>query len=92
MNECLIVKEELILKAQNWTNEKKINKISYDRQITFGKLIDNQNLLKAKIIEAITFGGIKARKALTKEIKPLVILIYQKWSINSCKCEHKQDI
>ena len=30
MNECLIVKEELILKAQNWTNETKINKILYD--------------------------------------------------------------
>ena len=28
MNECLIVKEELILKAQNCTNETKINKIS----------------------------------------------------------------
>ena len=34
MNKCLIVKEELILKTQNWTNETKINKISYDHQIT----------------------------------------------------------
>ena len=48
MNECLIVKEELILKAQNCTNETKINKISYNHQITDGKLIDNRNLLKAK--------------------------------------------
>ena len=78
MNECLIVKEELILKAQNWTNETKINKISYNHQITDGKLIDNRNLLKAKIIETITFGGIKARKLVTDEIKPLVILIYRK--------------
>ena len=80
MNEYLIVKEELILKAQNWTNETKINKIpvSYNHQITDGKLIDNRNLLKAKIIETITFGGIKARKSVTDEIKPLVILIYLK--------------
>ena len=78
MNECLIVKEELILKAQNCTNETKINKISYNHQITDGKLIDNRNLLKAKIIETITFGGIKARKSVTDEIKPLVILIYRK--------------
>ena len=77
MNECLIVKEELILKAQNWTNETKINKISYNHQITDGKLIDNR-MLKAKIIETITFGGIKARKSVTDEIKPLVILIYRK--------------
>ena len=41
MKECLIVKEELILKAQNSTNETKINKISYDHQITDGKFIDN---------------------------------------------------
>ena len=33
MNECLIVKEELILKAQNWTNETKINKISFTTYI-----------------------------------------------------------
>ena len=78
MNKCLIVKEELILKAQNWTNETKINKISYDHQIMDGKLIDNRNLLKAKIIETTKFGGIKARKSVTEEIKPLVILIYQK--------------
>ena len=57
MNECLIVKKQLILKAQNWTNETKINKISYDHQITDGKLIDNRNLLKAKIKKTITFGG-----------------------------------
>ena len=38
MNECLIVKEELILKAQNWINEIKINKISYDHQITDGNI------------------------------------------------------
>ena len=78
MNECLIVKEELILKAQNWTNETKVNKISYDHQITDGKLIDNRNLLNAKIIETLAFGGIKARKSITEEIKPLVILIYRK--------------
>ena len=78
MNECLIDKEELILKARNWKNETKSNKISYDHQITDGKLIDNRNLLKAKIIETITFGGIKARKSVTEETKPLVILIYQK--------------
>ena len=53
-------------------------KILYDHQITDGKLLDNQNLLKAKIIEAITFGGIKARKSVTEEIKPLVLLIYRK--------------
>ena len=62
INECLIVKEELILKAQNWTNETEFNKISCDRQITVGKLIDNRNLLKAKIIETITSRRIKARK------------------------------
>ena len=78
MYEYLIVKEELILKAQNLTNKIKINNISYDHQIMDGKLIDNQNLLKAKIIETITFGGIKARKLKTEEINPLVILIYQK--------------
>ena len=47
-------------------------------KITDGKLIDNRNLLKAKIIETITFGGMKARKSVTDEIKPLVILIYRK--------------
>ena len=67
-----------MLKAQNWTNETKIIKISYDHKITVGKLIDNQNLLKAKIIEIITSGGIKARKSVTEEIKPLVILISRK--------------
>ena len=40
MNECLIVKEELILKAQNWKSKTKINKISYDHQITDGKLMN----------------------------------------------------
>ena len=82
MNECLIVKEELILKAQNWTNETNINKISYDHQTMAGKLIDNRNLLKAKIVYTITSRGIKARKSVTEEIKPLVILIYRKLSIN----------
>ena len=68
MNECLIVKEELILKAQNWTNETKINRISYDHQITGGKLINYQNLLKVKIVETITFGVTKAKKSVTEII------------------------
>ena len=47
MNECLVVKEELILKAQNWTNETKTNKISYDHQIMDGKLIDKTKFIKS---------------------------------------------
>ena len=48
MNECLIVKEELILKAQNCTNETKINKISYNHQITDGKY--HINILKINFV------------------------------------------
>ena len=56
MNERLIVKEELILKAQNCIGETKINKIPYEHQIKVGELIENQNSLNAKIIETITSG------------------------------------
>ena len=82
MNECLNIKEELILIAQNWTEIKIKNsyKLYKENQIMVDKFEDKCNLFIAIIKDTIISGGIKLKKWVTEEKFPLEILIKLQWS------------
>ena len=74
MNECLTVKEKLVIKTRYCTKSKTLD--INNNQITAGKLFYNLYLLVAKVNFTIKSREIKARIYVIADAFPLVVRLY----------------
>ena len=69
-----IVKDELIIKTQNWTRIKLSIKQQFEHQIIAEKLETNRNLLRLNTNDTIMLGGTNDKKSVIDAILPLSLI------------------
>ena len=74
LNWMFIVKDELIIKTQNWTKIKVSIKQQFEHQIIAEKLEANRNLLRLNTNDTIMLGGINDKKPIMDAILPLSLI------------------
>ena len=74
LNWMFIVKDELIIKTQNWTKIKLPIKQQFEHQIIAEKLKANRNLLRLNTNHIIMLGGTNDKKSIIDAILPLSLI------------------
>ena len=69
-----IVKDELLIKTQNWAKIKLLIKQKFEHQIIAEKLEANRNLLRLNTNDTIMLGGKNDKKSVIDAILPLSLI------------------